>query len=351
VVSELWKAGAEEILIGGRHLDQGKALAASFDRRVTAAALDVQDPHSLDEFCAQCSIVVNCAGPVVLLQDRVAQAAMRARCHYVDVAGMSFVKERLLPRSHEIQDLGLSFVVSAGWIPGISELLPVYAGARANTRMDVIDSVTVYFGDAGEWSDSALLDAVWYVRQVGLRGPRYLHKGDWVRAGMRQASPTVDLGARIGRHRFSMFSTPEQKELAQQFVGCDVLLYSYLFDFRTALDGTLIALLPLSERVALRLLRNAYRRARLPVGGFVVARVVGRAEDRRLTFTAQVIYEKHRDYWVAGFVPALVARMIAEGGVVRTGVHFLADAVDPMAFMAELSKAGLEQTESFEPPA
>jgi hypothetical protein len=44
-----------------------------------------------------CSLIVNCAGPVSLLQDRVAQAALRARCHYVDLAGMSFVKERLCP--------------------------------------------------------------------------------------------------------------------------------------------------------------------------------------------------------------------------------------------------------------
>jgi len=72
--------------------------------------------------------------------DRVAQAAFSRRCHYVDAAGMSFVKERMLPHHREIEDLGLSFVVSAGWMPGMSELLPAYADAKARAGMDTIES-------------------------------------------------------------------------------------------------------------------------------------------------------------------------------------------------------------------
>jgi hypothetical protein len=50
-----------------------------------------------------------------------------------------------------------------------------------------------------------------------------------------------------------------------------------------------------------------------------------------------------------GLVPAIVGRMISEGKSVRPGVHFLAEAVDPIAFMAELKKAGVEQTENLKP--
>jgi saccharopine dehydrogenase (NAD+, L-lysine-forming) len=139
-------------------VDKGKVFAAEFDTRTSAAHLDILDVHSLDDFCSRCSIIVNCAGPVVQLQDRVAQAVFRWRCHYVDAAGMSLVKERMLPHSREIEDLGLSFVISAGWNPGISELLPVYADAWARPKMDLIESLTVYFGDSGEWSTNALRD-------------------------------------------------------------------------------------------------------------------------------------------------------------------------------------------------
>src|ERR1700690_1455844 len=113
VASELWKSSDAEILIGGRDVERAKVVSAEFERRVSAAQVDVLDARSLDDFCGRCSIVINCAGPVMELQDRVAQAAFRARCHYIDPAGMTFVKERMLAHGREIEDLGLWFVVSA----------------------------------------------------------------------------------------------------------------------------------------------------------------------------------------------------------------------------------------------
>jgi len=47
-------------------------------------------------------------------------------------------------------------------------------------------------------------------------------------------------------------------------------------------------------------------------------------------------------------VLATAARIVSEGEGVRAGVHFLADAVDPIAFMTELRKAGVEQVETVE---
>src|ERR1700733_10387581 len=117
VASKLWKSCDGEILVGGRDLAKGKSLAAEFDHRVSALSLDVLDANSLDNFCSRCSIIVNCAGPVMVLQDRVAQAAFRNQCHYIDPAGMSLVKERMLPHGREIEESELSFVISAGWMP------------------------------------------------------------------------------------------------------------------------------------------------------------------------------------------------------------------------------------------
>jgi saccharopine dehydrogenase (NAD+, L-lysine forming) len=144
-VTELFKDCGGEILIGGRDLNKATASAGNRGSRVSAAHVDVLDDRSLDDFCRRCSIVVNCAGPVMLLQDRVAQAAFRSRSHYVDVAGLTFVKERMLPHAREVADLGLSFVISAGWMPGISELVPVYAHAQARSKMDTIESLSGVF--------------------------------------------------------------------------------------------------------------------------------------------------------------------------------------------------------------
>lgn len=213
VVSELLKSGDGELLVGGRDQAKLESLAAESGSRVSAARLDVLDVRSLDEFCSRCSIVVNCGGPVMLLQDRVAQAAFRGHCHYVDPAGMSVVKERMLSHRRDIADLGLSFVVSAGWTPGMTELLPVHAHAQARTKMDSIRSLNVYFSDSGEWSANALRDGVSYIRQAGLSRPGYFRNGEWVHAKTSEASRRVDLGNPIGLRRFSLFSMPELSEV------------------------------------------------------------------------------------------------------------------------------------------
>lgn len=160
VAKELRWSTDRAILIGGRNVANLKTVAADLGAAVSALRVDVRDPRSLEEFCGSCSVVVNCGGPVSELQDTVAQAAWRTRSHYVDVAGLTLVREGMMPHDRELADLGLACVVSAGWLPGMTELLPAYSLAVSKTRMDAIHSVTIHSGDSGEWSNSAMRDII-----------------------------------------------------------------------------------------------------------------------------------------------------------------------------------------------
>ena len=341
VASELHKSCDAEIVIGGRDLGKGKAFAEKFVNRVSAVRLDVFDERELEDFCSRCSIVVNCGGPVTLLQDRVAQAAFRARCHYVDVAGMSVVREPISAHDREATDQGLSFVVSAGWMPGLTELLPSYAHAQAKARMGAVDNITVYFGDSGNWSDNALRDAIWYLRRLGLRSPGYFHQGEWLRMKISAAFPRVDLGSEVCAGRFSMSSTAELDQLGRQLKDCDFFTYAYVSSMGNAISASLL-LLPVPESLGLRLLRSVFRRNRMAVGGFVVVRAGGPVQGGQQTLVVRLTFESGLDYWINGLVAATVARMISEGRVVRAGVNFLADAVDPAALIAEVRKVGIK---------
>lgn len=241
-------------------------------------------------------------------------------------------------------------MISAGWTPGLTELLPVYADRLARTRLDTIESMMVYFGDSGEWSDSALRDAAWFIHQAGLTGAGYSRKGEWTRAKTSEAFRKANLGDPVGSRRFAMFSMPETREVGRRLKDYDVFTYSYLSGLRNALAPMLIALVPLPERLSVRLLRNVFRRNRLPVDGFVVAQIIGRSQGRPHGVNVQIVYRDRRDYWINGLVQATAARTVAGSKGVQPGVHFLADAVDPIAFMAELRKAGVEQVENFYEP-
>ncbi len=334
VATHLSRTTKADLLVAGRQFSKAAALARELGGQVSAAELDVLDDGSLAKFCNRCSIVVNCAGPVARLQDRVAQAAFQARAHYIDVAGLSSIRERMLPHSRELADAGLSCVVSAGWTPGLTELIPVYANALARTRADWVESVIAYFGDDGKWSGNAYRDMASYLRQNGLPGATYFRKGARARAPMSRASLKLDLGPPIGTWRFSLFFTPEMAEIAKRLNDCDVYTYSYLPSTRMGLTVAAVALLPMSNESGASLLSRTFPKDRLPIGGFIVARVNAT--------TVKLIYEKGQDYWINGLVPALVALMISEGSSVGTGVNNLADAVDPMNFISRLREAGVQ---------
>jgi hypothetical protein len=348
IVTELLRSGDDELLIGGRDPERLKSVTAELGSRGSAARVDVLDAASLDEFCGRCRVVVNCAGPVTMLQDRVAQSAFRQRCHYVDAAGMGVVRERLLSHGQEIAALGLSFVISAGWTPGLTEFLPVYGYARAKSRMDSIESVSVFSSDSGTWSANALRDGVAFIRRTGLAKPRYFRRGEWVRAKTSEASRKFDLGDPIGLRRFSLFSMPELIDVGRRLTDCDFLPYAYLSGIRNAAGFLIIALLPLSEDSCVRLLRSMFQGNRLPIGGFVEVHVVGRFEGRAASLKTRITFEVGRDYWMNAVSLAAVARMVSARQGVQSGVHYLSAAMDPIAFMAELRKDGVQQTESLE---
>ena len=132
-----------------------------------------------------------------------------------------------------------------------------------------------------------------------------------------------------------------------RFEGCDARAYFYLLSRRTAVAGSLIALLPMPISLAIRILRPALREQSLPVGGFNVVEIRGRCESRDVSQCHQLSFERGREYWMNAVVAATVTRLISEGRGVKPGVHFLVDAVDPIAFVEALRRAGVAVTESF----
>ena len=159
VLSALLNMGVADILVGGRNVFLLRALTEKSGGTVEAKRVDVGDSETLDAFCAEAETIVNCAGPASVFGDIVAQAAYRNRCNYVDAAGFSIVSQGLQSVKDEIYNAGLSFVVSAGWMPGLSELLPAYAYDLAKEKYGSVDQVSVFFGDWGHWSESASADA------------------------------------------------------------------------------------------------------------------------------------------------------------------------------------------------
>jgi short subunit dehydrogenase-like uncharacterized protein len=86
VSAELARAGAE-LVVSGRNRRKLGALASELDGEVAVNAAALDDPASLRALLADCSVVVDCAGPFVHFGEPVLAAAVATGTHYLDSTG------------------------------------------------------------------------------------------------------------------------------------------------------------------------------------------------------------------------------------------------------------------------
>lgn len=110
--------------------------------RTTVDAAEARDPEALAARlrAARAAVVVNCAPYTMNL--RVMEAALRARCHYLDLGGLFHTTRAQLTHNEEFRRQGLLAVLGMGSAPGIVNVL-ARAAADALRR---VRAVRVYNG-------------------------------------------------------------------------------------------------------------------------------------------------------------------------------------------------------------
>ena len=143
----LLKTTPHTIIIGGRNREKGKRAAAEFDG-VRFMLADVEASDSLEAFCSECDLVVNCTGPSRILGDNVARVALDKGIDYVDPSGGESLYNNVYSKhSNMIREKGLCFILSAGVFPGLSELLPDYLIKSGFDRVDRMEFYYCAYGD------------------------------------------------------------------------------------------------------------------------------------------------------------------------------------------------------------
>ena len=135
VVHEAQRRGLPVVAVGRRAARLDETIPRAVPRRV--AVLD--DPVSLDEAFAGCALVINCAGPFLDTAARVAQAALRAGCHYIDVtAEQASAQASFAAFDAPARAANRVVIPAAGFYGGLADLL-----ASALASAGDIDEITV----------------------------------------------------------------------------------------------------------------------------------------------------------------------------------------------------------------
>ena len=116
VVNELRRRGLPVIAVGrdiSKLPDDVKARTASID-----------DPAALDRAFAGCAVIINCAGPFLDTAAPIVEAALRAKCGYIDVtAEQASAKAIFDLYDAPARAAGVTLIPAAGFYGGLADLL------------------------------------------------------------------------------------------------------------------------------------------------------------------------------------------------------------------------------------
>jgi hypothetical protein len=319
--------------IGGRRPELARLFVnKDLDGCAEIMAVDVYDRDSLLNFCKDCHIIVNCAGPSFHVLDRVARVAFACGADYVDPGGDDPLYLRLA--EFEFVDSGRRSVLSAGIMPGLTMLLP---RALAGAGFDRVSGLTAYIGLRDHLTKVGAAD---YLLSLG--GGFGESLAAW-RGGARvsralEPLAQVELPFFPGRVNAHPYLSRETERLARAIGLVEVSWYS-VFDGKQMmfalgqLQGSMIGEGDLATAAT-----ALARAAELDLFGttpyqLLVFHLDGEANGRP---TARIMILHAVDtYELTGTVSAMVVTAILKKEM-PLGLHFAADVLDPNRVLEQL---------------
>jgi hypothetical protein len=310
VLTQLRVLGLAPVPVGR---DPGRLRALGPGARLAA----VDDPDSLDQAFAGVAAVVNCAGPFADTAVPVAEAALRAGAHYLDVGAEQVVAMELLDRfDAPARQLGVVVAPSVAFYGGLGDLLATAA--------------TGDWPDADEVRIAIALDS--WLPTAGTRrtiarnaGRHVVYTGNGFTAPP-SAPGTLrwDFGAPFGERELVELPTADQVTIAHHLRTPRIAVHVNTEPLADLDDPASPEPAPVDD-----LGRSAQR--------FQVDVVVRRgAEERRASASGQDIYA------VSGPIVAGAVAHVLDGA--RAGARTAGELVDPAAFLRSLAPAHLTFT-------
>lgn len=342
VVNYLLKKTDYSILIGGRNKKKAEFIVEKQSGRISFVMVDIFNQDSLDNFCKECDLVINCAGPSWRVVDRVAVAALNQGLHYVDTGGYQPLYKALSDKQEEIKSKDLTFIAAAGLLPGISGVLANYLAQHC---FDRVYHYEVYYAGQDRWSLNSAYDIISSMENSDGKGAMYYDNGEFKKAGFFSFSKKIDLPKPAGKKRMFLFFTPELQSIIKtnkirtlyaytvntgKFVP-KVMAYIKIFKKFKNHDEKLRSAKLMVKAAALDLKHSA------PY--FIMKATMKGTENGKIKeCSATLVVED--TYKLTGIATAYAALFILEGNISETGWSLLAENVDAKKFINRLEQDG-----------
>jgi saccharopine dehydrogenase (NAD+, L-lysine-forming) len=329
------------IVIADFNESGARAYARSFrSPRVTARFADASKPAALARVLRGCAVVVNCTQHDFNLS--VMKAALAARCHYLDLGGLFTWTRRQLRLDAAFRRAGLVAVLGVGGSPGITNVLARLAAGR----LDKVTSIRV----RSAWHDPGAKSSDFFFAfsPQTVMEELTLHAFAFRGGRFRAIAPRTRWERHVYPRPFgAVWSLATRHSEVATLPGSFRCRYC---DFKLGYDRAFVS--EFERRLKAGWTLKDFKPLLAPRAkprDLEILRVVvrGRKAGQPRELTVDCI-ARARPSWNAsagdidtGCPPSIVARMIAQGLIVKPGVHAPENVIPVKPFLAEIRKRGM----------
>jgi short subunit dehydrogenase-like uncharacterized protein len=338
VCAELAEAGAD-FIVSGRNQPKLDALRAQLELEAPAITARLDDPASLRRLLADCSVVIDCAGPFVKFGEPVLAAAIETGTHYLDTTGeqpyMQMAFERYGPGAARA---GVAVVPAMGfdYVPG--DMLASLTAAG----MGELDEISMHYSWQGFTPSQGTARTTMEI--LGGRDIEWTNM-EWVKASGSPSRGIYEFPAPVGRQRMIRYPSGEQvtvpRHIPTRNVRATMNAGAFSSDSMARVFAATVRPAGLAMRTPLKRLAGAVI-SRLPEGPTpeqrermrwtIVCEAIRGEEQRKGVISGRDVY---------GFTGAAIAQgamQAARKGFDASGALAPSQAFEAKSFLAELER-------------
>ncbi len=272
-----------------------------------------------------------------MILDKVANCCLEAETHYIDLGGYDILLDKLKGIDSKVKEKGLLFLISSGWIPGISGILPIHVADYAENSGIKIKELNVYTTGKEKWSYGSCRDMVWSMFEnfYGV-----YKNGEWKKKSVLFSMKKIFFDSIkekqqvmvMFNNQLAGFAKKKSYPLLAEYIG------SNEFGFRSKLVSLYIQIFMKNNKdKAASLFQKSLENDQRKGGkrfGLVQVEVCGSKKEK-------VVAEMYTDnnYFLTGVAPAIAARQIINNEVInKSGVHYMCNVIDTKKFLERLKE-------------
>jgi saccharopine dehydrogenase-like NADP-dependent oxidoreductase len=332
-----------KVIIADANRRRAEKLCEEIGRKAEFVRIDALNNDQVAQTMKSADVALSCLGPFYKFEEKMVRAAMAARVNYVSICDDFDAAEATLAMDKEIRQAGIAVLSGMGWTPGLSNVL----ARKGMNTLDTTRRINIYW--AGSVDDSEGLAVIKHTLHIFNGKAPIFQGGRWKHVDAGSGEETVAFPEPIGDLPVSHLGHPEPITIPHFFKELE----------EVTLKGGVAP--PWLSAVARGMSRfkftnTAAKRDRAASVFHGFAPMLGKTgagmsairvdvHGEKGGAPAQLVYTAVDNMRRLTGIPAAIGAIMLGSGAIE-GKGFLAPevAVDPDAFLAELSKRKVKVT-------